>query len=1580
MAPELRLSVGLDLAFFRQQMRKAVNIAQSEFTAQLQVKFNRQALNNEIRNLDRAIKRKKFNVELNLVSGLTGKQFDQIQARLDALAKRDAVEIPVSVRAAATGKDVQSTVAQLKRKFNANQQVVQGGGKLRFPVSIKSGITNADVTQFRRDIEGKLKGIKVKVKAEVGEVSRGAAFAAGPTGAAGLYEFMRTQGLSGGNMPGQTPTGAGRRAQFQNAVEQATSKELKRMLKTAEVAGRSKLKTTAAMQKKLLELDDIAMENILGNLKMQMQEPRKIKRSFLDQIARAVMYMAGVDPEVLRQQAAARRLPPAINFPATVPSRTIPIGPSTTGRALPSGRAAAGMISGAASPFGILPSISGRSQNQAIIEALIAGTGPRMLPPSGGPLADVKRTQAALQKKIEDALRRMYTVLEVDVKTTSAGLRDSLETFSYLVQALKDAEGRTKAARITDEVESFISKVELMLRTAASRLNVRQVAVREIGQAQLAPSRVAGLLPSAVGRSPNVYATGAIRGESRAAMFARREQEARVRSALRSAGLGQHFTQQPRLPGTTFMGDEFTAGGGRDRVRGFGQPPERGGAIVPYQAPRQNRFLEQLKQLPQAMRPLQQSNVPLTGAISELAGEFGNAIKQVLLFGTAYKALAFFINLPSQALEAARSLQSFNNQVDAITGSTANANQAINFINDTVEQFNIPLQSARDGFLKLYASMAPADISVDVIEGLFTGISQASATLGLSADQVDRVTYAFSQMASKGKIMSEEVTGQLGDVIPGALSLMADAAGLSMAEFKDAMEKGQLSGKAMQQVFENLEIVFSDRFGKGAVGAADTLQGSMNDLQTSVTRMYEAFEPLVDLFAANAFPALSQVVEDATSAIEAFALRVDGVNPATNLMSENAKAIYSAMIQVQSIIQSLTPIVSMLAKGLVAVAQASLQILSQPLVMFLTKWLIATKLLIGAYTTLAAKLILAIKNIKLFIAALKMMTVSAKAANIAMKGLKIAMGGIIAGGILIGLEALAEHLATVSSEADGVKKSAEEAAAALQKMSFGEMVAERRRLQREERFLVRASESGGRLAGLSVEDKERARALGITAGQKGQERIDRGLAAVELARTRQKISNVTKEMDAFGRATSSTIEQITPVTLEGGDGEGKGGKNKLKDYDRDLKNFYTNIARRESEAIKQRMDMTAREKEITLAVIDFNLKETLAKAQYQRDIAKVNELVAADRAQYLADKKADLDEELKLAQQEFGTIVMSPFAKRAEDEVEAQNKLKASIAALKSGREELSAVEEAELLIQNELKGVTKEYADNLTPVIEYIKQLTKETRNLTQERNALRDQLKAQGRLRLAGMFDPAAELRERIRQRLGEAATPERVEEIARLEESAAMMEDLKGAVQGVRDEFAGLFSTMITGSGSAQEALAQSFANIGKSFADMAGKMIAQWLFMKAIGLIGNLFGGGTSATDREGTSGVGPVAKAAGVVPREGFYGPAFANGGIAIGGFQAFANGGIVNGPTLGLVGEGRYNEAIVPLPDGKSIPVELGGDAKNIVSNITVNVNNGQARSEGNKGANDLGRKLEGAVKQVIIEELRPGGVLAGKR
>lgn len=51
--------------------------------------------------------------------------------------------------------------------------------------------------------------------------------------------------------------------------------------------------------------------------------------------------------------------------------------------------------------------------------------------------------------------------------------------------------------------------------------------------------------------------------------------------------------------------------------------------------------------------------------------------------------------------------------------------------------------------------------------------------------------------------------------------------------------------------------------------------------------------------------------------------------------------------------------------------------------------------------------------------------------------------------------------------------------------------------------------------------------------------------------------------------------------------------------------------------------------------------------------------------------------------------------------------------------------------------------------------------------------------------------------------------------------------------------------------------------------------------------------------------------------------------------QRYATGGIASSPQLALFGEGSMNEAFVPLPDGRSIPVQMRGGAQTIVVNVT---------------------------------------------
>jgi TP901 family phage tail tape measure protein len=52
----------------------------------------------------------------------------------------------------------------------------------------------------------------------------------------------------------------------------------------------------------------------------------------------------------------------------------------------------------------------------------------------------------------------------------------------------------------------------------------------------------------------------------------------------------------------------------------------------------------------------------------------------------------------------------------------------------------------------------------------------------------------------------------------------------------------------------------------------------------------------------------------------------------------------------------------------------------------------------------------------------------------------------------------------------------------------------------------------------------------------------------------------------------------------------------------------------------------------------------------------------------------------------------------------------------------------------------------------------------------------------------------------------------------------------------------------------------------------------------------------------------------------------------------FASGGIVNSPTLAMIGEGAHNEAVVPLPNGRSIPVDFRGGGGGGGQAITINI------------------------------------------
>jgi len=1176
-APELRLKVTLDTSFLKGQIsRLPLDFAGANVS--IRPKFDRQTIASEFRLLNRYIGSKKFNITItsNLEAEIkNADRLVQALGRVQQAASGAKGGLPIGTQVLSRTKTKGGfAAAEIKALFGA---AVQGGLiDDKTLASTRAQMVTALGSIGRDSIAGLLNGLK-----------------------SGDADIQNAAKLLGNNLI----------TSFKTVLGIASpSREFK---KIGESAGQG-------FEQGLLKSIEIAEQSAT----------RKMQR-MLDRLARMALMMSGMSgPEIGRQVAQARALP-SLNFGATTPRSSVSIGPSSSGRMLPAAPSRTA-IAGAPAPAGLLPSLSSAGQSKAIIEALIASTGPRLLPSGGG---DDSLGKLAAPRQTKDAvdaiLRNYFKVVEAQVKEVfsappikkeSLNIFDHLDTeqyFNYLAQARVNAENAikrsieeakqvTKQNQIKDAAQSFLRALEETVRNAersaftqsriaANNSYVQRANIREIGQPLLGGRQVAP--PKMLSAATGFYrgaATPPPLPETQAQLFARREREARMRSVLRGVDvMGETPTRaparysyanrpaMPRRPTSAIV------------------PYEAGGAIVPSGGggggfpsdgmigPSATKGYEALTRLSGALRQssafFNQAKIPLAGAVEGLGGEFAQAAKQVLLYGTAYKALAFFTSLPQQVLAASTSLQTFNNQLLAITGSSAGAERSFAFVDNLATRFNVPLESARQGFVRLYASMAPAGFEAGQIEALYTGISKASATLGLSADKVDRVTYAFAQMSSKGQLMAEEVTGQLGDVIPGALSLMAEAARMDIATFKKAMEDGAFVGKAFEQVMSNVPIVLEQRFGKGAAGAAKTLQGSMNALSIATTKFYESFNAIVQSGGAAIFPVIADAIDQATKAATAFSAAATGNMGPANMLEGTAKNLYIAMRQLQEIFIAIGNVVKGIAPTFVILGQSVLGLLSA--LSQLTNTAVGrflVDLAVKAGVALIAIQLLTKTGVMLLASQLAILFRNAQLAGTGMLGFARALGatataaklcrlaliGLGAGLVLMGIQSLIEHLDRAANRLGNMRKAALDAAGAIRSMSSAELVQDKTKRQRDIALLERVQSSGGNIG--SEDERKRLEEMGLQTGTRGVQRrvMDPSLIESYLQKERQLLSEVNYAYKNLDQPPSALGE----VDITGGKaGTGKPPK------EQSLESYYS-------------------------------LQDQLAKAQTQADIDRIEAL------------------------------------------------------------------------------------------------------------------------------------------------------------------------------------------------------------------------------------------------------------------------------------------------------------------------------------------------------------------------------------
>ena len=238
------------------------------------------------------------------------------------------------------------------------------------------------------------------------------------------------------------------------------------------------------------------------------------------------------------------------------------------------------------------------------------------------------------------------------------------------------------------------------------------------------------------------------------------------------------------------------------------------------------KFKQQAESAKGALRGIQFQAIAMAGALGAGVTSLSSLLSSLVNTAReAGRARTILRNISTDAREYSRSLK---------------------FLTDLTDKYGTDLIGTTEAFAKFKAAATPAGIALAEQERIFSNISKAMASFGISGGEASLTMMAITQMMSKGKISSEELRRQLGERMPVAMQAMANAAGVSMAQLDKLLKEGKLrSADIMGKFSDELAKLSGDTNTNNLESSLGRLKNAFTDLADSL-HIYDNFKALVD--------------------------------------------------------------------------------------------------------------------------------------------------------------------------------------------------------------------------------------------------------------------------------------------------------------------------------------------------------------------------------------------------------------------------------------------------------------------------------------------------------------------------------------------------------------------------------------------------------------------------------------------------------------------------------------------------------------------------------------------------------------
>ena len=266
------------------------------------------------------------------------------------------------------------------------------------------------------------------------------------------------------------------------------------------------------------------------------------------------------------------------------------------------------------------------------------------------------------------------------------------------------------------------------------------------------------------------------------------------------------------------------------------------------------------------------SALPGQAGYAAIAGGAAGGVGGALAGGVIGLGVAGSVGLVQAADAAAKYSAQIKRLEIALKGVTKTDKEfakAQKIVASVSNELNVPIGDATKQFTTLSASVIGAGGNVDQAEEVFRGVSEAIKATGGDAEDVQSAMRAMSQIFGKGKVSAEELQGQLGERLPGAVTKFADATGRTLPQLQKDLRDGTVGLNDVMKFVAKLSEDHRDAALKMAGSSAEAgarLTVAMQKLQRNIG---DILQPIGAWFQ-DVFTGIINIINDATEALMKF--------------------------------------------------------------------------------------------------------------------------------------------------------------------------------------------------------------------------------------------------------------------------------------------------------------------------------------------------------------------------------------------------------------------------------------------------------------------------------------------------------------------------------------------------------------------------------------------------------------------------------------------------------------------------------------------------------------------------------------